>query len=202
MLRRLGGRHTFRRRTLHHCAGAGRRLSSALCSIGRRTWSASVVTPRKERTRRFTIMDRAFCGVCDTRVYTALDAHTHDSFSSRAGSAVALPCRIIRYVKGSGRACLEHLGEKHGGSTLVATTNVAKFFPPWTVTRDVWLTALRPDVSGVAWMLCFSMKPDAVWCIVIASTRTRALIRRFGTVLFPAYYPVCAGPWPSPSSLL
>ena len=52
--------------------------------------------------------------------------------------------------KGSGRACLEHLTEKHGGLTPVATTNVAKFFPTWTVTRDVWLAALRPDVSGVA----------------------------------------------------
>ena len=51
--------------------------------------------------------------------------------------------------KGSGRACLEHLAEKHGGSTL-EITNVAKFFPPWTVPRDVWQVALRPDVSGVA----------------------------------------------------
>ena len=42
------------------------------------------------------------------------------------------------------------MAEKHGGSTLEITTNVAKFFPPWTVTRDVWLAALRPDVSGVA----------------------------------------------------
>ena len=31
-----------------------------------------------------------------------------------------------------------------------ALKNVAKFFPPWTVTRDVWQTALRPDVSGIA----------------------------------------------------
>ena len=46
--------------------------------------------------------------------------------------------------KGSGRACLEHLAEKHGGSTLEIKTNVAQFFPPWTVTRDVWLEALRP----------------------------------------------------------
>ena len=49
--------------------------------------------------------------------------------------------------KGSGRACLEHLAEKHGGSTLEIKTNV---FPPWTVTRDVWHDARRPDVSGVA----------------------------------------------------
>ena len=28
--------------------------------------------------------------------------------------------------------------------------NVAKFFPPWTMTQSVWLHALRPDVSGIA----------------------------------------------------
>ena len=50
----------------------------------------------------------------------------------------------------SGRACLEHLAEKHGGSTLEITTNVAQFFPPWTVTRDIWHAAFRPDMSGVA----------------------------------------------------
>ena len=52
--------------------------------------------------------------------------------------------------KGSVPACLEHLTEKHGGSTFFALKNVAKFFPPWTVTRSIWLAALRPDVSGVA----------------------------------------------------
>ena len=51
--------------------------------------------------------------------------------------------------KGSGRACLEHMEEKHGGSTLEIKTNVAQFFPPWTVTRDVWHDALRPDVSAI-----------------------------------------------------
>ena len=52
--------------------------------------------------------------------------------------------------KGSVRACLEHLTEKHGGSTFFALKNVAKFFPPWTVTHSVWQAALRPDVSGIA----------------------------------------------------
>ena len=52
--------------------------------------------------------------------------------------------------KGSVCACLEHLTEKHGGLTFFALKNVAKFFPPCTVTRSVWLNALRPDVSGVA----------------------------------------------------
>ena len=39
--------------------------------------------------------------------------------------------------------------EKHGGSTFFAIKNVARFFPPWTVTRSDWLHALRPDVSGM-----------------------------------------------------
>ena len=43
-----------------------------------------------------------------------------------------------------------HLNDKNGGLTLFALKNVAKFFPPWTVTRNVWQTALRPDVSGIA----------------------------------------------------
>ena len=52
--------------------------------------------------------------------------------------------------KGSVRACQEHLMEKHGGSSLFDLKNVAKFSTPWTVSRHVWQTALRPDVSGVA----------------------------------------------------
>ena len=33
---------------------------------------------------------------------------------------------------------------------MIRMIRIAKFFPPWTVTRDVWHAALRPDVSGVA----------------------------------------------------
>ena len=35
-------------------------------------------------------------------------------------------------------------------SQYVSMNNLGKFFPPWTVPRDVWQTALRPDVSGIA----------------------------------------------------
>ena len=52
--------------------------------------------------------------------------------------------------KGSVCACLGHLHDKHGDSEYFALKYVAKFFPPWTVTRDVWQMALRPDVSGIA----------------------------------------------------
>ena len=45
----------------------------------------------------------------------------------RAGSTVALPCHMV-----------------HG------MERIGPVFPPWTVTRDVWHDALRPDASGVA----------------------------------------------------
>ena len=90
-----------------------------------------------------------FCGVCDTRVYTALDAHMI-ACHLELGQLWRCPVEWCAVWKGSGRACLEHIAEKHGGWTLEATTNVAKFFPPWTVTCDVWHAALRPGVSGVA----------------------------------------------------
>ena len=102
--------------------------------------------------KAFCYSGPGFCGVCDTRVYSALDpGRPHDSMPSGAGSVVALPCHMVCVMEGVGRACLENLAEKHGGSTLDITTNVAKFPPPpWTVTRDIWHAALRLDVSGVA----------------------------------------------------
>ena len=138
---------TFCRRILHHCVGAGRRLCSALCVVGRRMWSASAVTPRKERTRCFATVDRVFVASvileC-TQLWTPIACHLELAQLWRC------PVEWCTVWKGSGRACLEHLAEKHRGSMLVATTNVAKFFSPWTVTHDVWHTALHPDVSRVA----------------------------------------------------
>ena len=90
-----------------------------------------------------------FCGVCDTRIYSALDAHMI-AYHLELGQLWRCPVTWCAVWKGSGRACLEHLAEKHGGSTLDVTTKVAKFFPPWTVTWEVWHAALRTDISGVA----------------------------------------------------
>ena len=46
--------------------------------------------------------------------------------------------------------CLGHLQEKHGGSQYVALKNITKFFPTWTVHRDLWQMTLQPHVSGIA----------------------------------------------------
>ena len=103
----------------------------------------------KRADKAFRYSGPGFCGVCDTRVHTALDVYMI-ACHLELGQLWRCPVEWCTVWKGSGRACLEHLAEKHGGSTLGATTNVANVFPPWTVTRDVWHAALRPNVSGVA----------------------------------------------------
>ena len=65
---------------------------------------------------------------------------------------MALPCHMVRDVERI-RACLPGTSGREAwgiDAGLEIKTNVAQFFPPWTVTRDIWHDALRPDVSGVA----------------------------------------------------
>ena len=51
--------------------------------------------------------------------------------------------------KGLGRACLEHLAEKHGGSALRITTNVAQFSP-----HGQWLGKFGMMHRGLPWTPC------------------------------------------------
>ena len=76
----------------------------------------------------------------------------HDECPSRVRTIVAVPISVewCAVWKGTVSDCLGHLQEKHSGSQYVALKNIAKFFPPWMVPRDLWQTALRPDVSGIA----------------------------------------------------
>ena len=67
---------------------------------------------------------------------------------SGAGSAVALPCHMVRGVEGVG-ACLPGTSGREAWGISAGNHDVAQFFPPCTVSRDVWHAALRPDVSGV-----------------------------------------------------
>ena len=57
---------------------------------------------------------------------------------------------MVRSMEGIGTRLPGASGGKAWGIDAKNKTNVAQFSPPWTVTRDVWHDALRPDVSGVA----------------------------------------------------
>ena len=105
----------------------------------RRRWPKAVFNTLRrrasdvERLRRDAPKraDKAFhynCGVCDTRIYSAMDAHMI-AYHLELGQLWRYPVTVVCGVEGVGRVCLEHLAEKHVGSTLEITTNVAQFFP-------------------------------------------------------------------------
>ena len=60
------------------------------------------------------------------------------------------PVEWCAFWKGSVRECREHFNDKHSGSATLDFENVSRSFPPWTVPRDLWERALRPEVSGIA----------------------------------------------------
>ena len=106
-----------------------------------------------------------FCPVCEVRIDSALDVHMLN-FHLELAQLWRCPVEWCAVWKGSVQGCLDHLTDKHGGSTFFDLKNVAKFFPPWMVTRDVWQAALRPDVSGIAVDAhASSMRPDVDWYI-------------------------------------
>ena len=52
--------------------------------------------------------------------------------------------------KGSVRECRDYFNDKHSGSETLEFDEVSKSFPAWTVTRDFWKQALKPEVSGIS----------------------------------------------------
>ena len=136
-------------------------ISPADVTSLRRRWPKAVFRTMQRRAnevdclRRFAHQwpDRVFrhsapgfCPICEVKIESALDVHMINSHLE-LGQLWRCPVEWCAVWKGSVRDCLGHLNDKHGGSTFLALKNVAKFFPPWTVTRDVWQTALR---SGIA----------------------------------------------------
>ena len=111
-------------------------------------WASDVERLRRDAPKRvdkaFRYSGPGFCGVCDTRVYTALDAHMI-ACHLELGQLWRCPVEWCVVWKGSGEFSGETWGIEAGGHD-----ERCKVFPPWTVTRDVWHAALRPDVSGVA----------------------------------------------------
>ena len=99
--------------------------------------------------RAFRHSAPGFCPICEVKIESALDVHMVNSHLE-LGHLWRCPVEWCAVWKGSICDCLGHLNDKHGGSTFFSLKNIAKFFPPWTVTRDVWQTALHPDVSGIA----------------------------------------------------
>ena len=52
--------------------------------------------------------------------------------------------------EGSPQDCVDHPRQAHAVPSTVEAANLGKWFPPWTVSREIWREALKPNVSGVS----------------------------------------------------
>ena len=92
---------------------------------------------------------RGYCPVCKTKSDHGLDTHMMCHHLD-LGQLWRCPVEWCAVWKGSVRECRDHFNEKHSSSETIDFDKVSKAFPAWTVTRDFWKQALRPEISGIA----------------------------------------------------
>ena len=51
--------------------------------------------------------------------------------------------------KGTAQDCIDHMWRTHNVPLTVKAANLARFFPPWTVTKEQWLAMNMPSISQV-----------------------------------------------------
>ena len=66
--------------------------------------------------------------------------------------AVNSPMAVTWCTVGMGtpQDCIDHMRKAHNISATVKAANLARWFPPWTVSREQWTIIMRSSVSGVA----------------------------------------------------
>ena len=52
--------------------------------------------------------------------------------------------------KETAQDCIDYMRRTHKVPLSVMATNLSKFFPAWTVTREQWADMMMPSISGVA----------------------------------------------------
>ena len=130
----------------------------------RRRWPKAVFQVMKERGTEMEHLRRqayrrpegvyrhaqpGCCPVCKTTTESSLESHMMCCHLD-LGQLWRCPVEWCAVWKGSVRECREHFNDKHSGSATLDFENVSRSFPPWTVPRDLWERALRPEVSGIA----------------------------------------------------
>ena len=90
-----------------------------------------------------------YCPVCRIRTENSLDSHMM-CYHLDLGQLWCCPVEWCAVWKGSVRECRDHFNDKHSGSETLEFDRVSKSFPAWTVTRDFWKQALKPEISGIA----------------------------------------------------
>ena len=97
--------------------------------------------------------ETGWCPYCSTNIKHDMTRHV-SSFHLDLGQLWRCPVSWCTQWKGTPQDCVDHICKKHYHS--VKADNLGRWFPPWTVTKAAWHTALKTMV----WVLISGILPS------------------------------------------
>ena len=94
-------------------------------------------------------LDSGVCTTCGKHIQQNLGRHVA-LYHMELAQLWRCPVTWCTVWKGTVQDCGDHMRRAHDIPPLVKAANLARWFPPWTVTREQWSSMTRPAVSGIA----------------------------------------------------
>ena len=104
---------------------------------------------RKECRDRFEGISSGACPTCEKFIQNNLGRHVA-MYHLDLAQLWRCPVGWCPVWKGTSQDCIDHMRRAHNTPILMKAGNLARWFPPWTVTREQWHNMSRPTVSGIA----------------------------------------------------
>ena len=104
---------------------------------------------RKACRDRFGPAASGTCPTCDKYIKVNLGKHVA-LYHLDLAQLWRCPVPWCPVWKGTSQDCVDHMRKAHNTPVTVKAGNLARWFPPWTVTREQWHSMSRPSVSGIA----------------------------------------------------
>ena len=104
---------------------------------------------RKECRERFSSTQSGACTTCGKHIQQNLGKHVA-LYHLELAQMWLCPVTWCTVWKGTPQDCIDHMRRAHDIPPMVKAANLARWFPPWTVTREQWSSMTWPAVSGIA----------------------------------------------------
>ena len=104
---------------------------------------------RKLCRDRFGPAASGMCPTCDKCIQVNLGKHVA-LYHLDLAQLWRCPVDWCPVWKGTSQDCMDHMRKTHNTPISVKAGNLARWFPPWTVTREQWHSMSRPSVCGIA----------------------------------------------------
>ena len=104
---------------------------------------------RKECRDRFEGISFGACPTCEKFIQNNLGRHVA-MYHLDLAQLWRCPVGWCPVWKGTSQDCIDHMRRAHNTPITMKAGNLARWFPPWTVTREQWHNMSRPSVSGIA----------------------------------------------------